>query len=240
MKDAGARGDVALVAENVGFGYDDRELIAGVSFEVRRGEIFVIAAAAASGITTLLKLCAGLLEPREGTVELFGRMARHPAVGFVFQRWGLLSNLSAFENVALPLRYHTRLSKTEISRRVEEALARAGVTEMAAQRPSEMSPSVVKRVQLARALVTEPDVLFLDMLTEGLDEAGGRGLWGLVEQARQQHGMTVVAGVHVIGCECNAATRMAVLAGGRLIACGTLDELRRRQDPKVVSIVGAG
>jgi len=237
-KDADAQ--TVLAVESIGFGYGPEPIVSDVSFTVRKGETFAIAAAAGSGITTLLKLCAGLLEPQTGRVDLFaqGGNRDRAVIGFVFQRWGLLSNLSAFENVALPLLYHGPLSGRDMMQRVHEGLAAVDVVDLSMCRPGEMSPSMVKRVQLARALVTEPEVLFLDTLDDGLDEPSIRRLRQLVDEARQRTGMTVIEGVHTVGHAGASPERVAVLSRGKIVACGAPDELRRSSTPEVSGVLG--
>jgi len=175
----------AIRLESVSFAYDDAEVIRSADLTVDRGEVVCVTGVSGCGKTTLLKLAAGLLVPDEGEVTLNLPLLKEdgtPNLVFVFQRGGLLSNMTAAQNLALPLLYHTSLSYGEIRERIDEALRRVGASNAAQLRPDEMTLSSRKRVALALAFLLKPSVLFLDEPCLGLDTKDVEHVCSLVRE----------------------------------------------------------
>ena len=187
-------------------GGGDLFAIGGVSLEVSRGEFLVILGRSGSGKTTLLNLLGGLDRPTSGAVLFEGQdittmseagateFRRH-RVGLVFQSYGLLPLLSAYENVELPLRING-IPRRERRHRAEETLERVGLTLRARHRPYELSGGEQQRVAIARALATGPSVLLADEPTGDLDTATGLNIANLLKEVAREQGITVVAATH--------------------------------------------
>ncbi|GBD11342.1 putative ABC transporter ATP-binding protein YknY [bacterium HR23] len=199
--------------------------VRGVDLEVRQGEFLALMGRSGSGKTTLLNILAGLDRPTRGQVLLDGQdltrvserelvEVRRKKVGFVFQFYGLLPLLSAYENVELPLRVNG-VPAGERRRRSIEALEKVGLAHRAHHRPYELSGGEQQRVAIARALVTRPLVVFADEPTGELDTATGMQIAGLLREMAQREGITVVTATHdpvVAGM----ADRVVVLVDGAL------------------------
>jgi len=209
------------------FGSGSREVhaCAGVSLEAEPGELLVVRGPSGSGKTTLLNMLGGLDQPTSGTVHLDGdelsamdeddlvEVRRH-RIGFVFQSFGLLSVLSAAENVEVPLRL-ARTDPVERDERVRDLLEQVGLAEHAEQRPHELSGGQQQRVAIARALACEPDVLIADEPTGQLDSQTGRSVLQLIRGLVRDRGLTAVVATHD-PLVTEEADRVLTLRDGRL------------------------
>src|SRR5262245_19593331 len=175
-----APADVPLVQlRDVRKFFGSHEVLRGVGLDLRRGTILAVMGGSGAGKTVLLRIANGLIQPEAGAVSLFGtridRMREEAMLplrrrtGFVFQGAALFDSLSVFENVAFPLREHTAMSLGEITDRVHRFLELVGLPGTDDLLPSELSGGMKKRVGIARALVMEPEVVFFDEPTAGLD-----------------------------------------------------------------------
>jgi phospholipid/cholesterol/gamma-HCH transport system ATP-binding protein len=203
-----------------------------INLDVERGQILGLVGGSGSGKTTLLREIVGLLQPRQGTIRLFGqsvfdadpllRKNLRRRFGMLFQQGALFSALSVFDNIAFPLRELHRLDEAMIRDLVFMKLA---MVELEPQHgrlmPAELSGGMVKRVALARALALEPDLLILDEPTAGLDPDRSAGFVRLIRMLQQELGFTVVMVTHDIDTLAGLSTHIAVLAEQRIIACGT-------------------
>ncbi|MBD3391171.1 MAG: ATP-binding cassette domain-containing protein, partial [Chitinivibrionales bacterium] len=166
------------------------------------GEMVAVTGHSGNGLSTLLELCAGLAEPLAGRVLWQGedlwrtsparRSMLRRRVGHVFQRHALISNLTAFENIALPLRYHTEMTNWEIAERVEEQLRAAGIPHVRDRRPEQLSTDQARWVAIARALVVEPELLFLDEPSAGVDPVTAHTIVRKIHDIRRAGGATIV------------------------------------------------
>ena len=207
-----------------------------VSLVVVRGEIFAIAGGNGSGKSTLLREIVGLLAPTAGMIRLFGRDSReleapdrrplHRRFGVMFQGGALFSSLTLAENVAVPLREHTQLSPGLIREIVALKIALVGLPQDSTVKyPSELSGGMRRRAALARAIVMDPELLFLDEPTAGLDPMISDGFDELLLHLKRLLGFTVVMVTHDLDTLWRLADRVAVLGGGRVLGLGTMDEL---------------
>jgi phospholipid/cholesterol/gamma-HCH transport system ATP-binding protein len=207
-----------------------------LDLRVHAGEVLAIIGGSGSGKTTLLRLMLGLEVPSEGEVRLFGQVlgrcemqdlerVRH-RWGVLFQQGALFSALTVFQNVALPLRELKTVPRELIPQLVMLKLQQVGLKEAdAAKMPSELSGGMIKRVSLARALILDPQVLFLDEPTAGLDPASSKQFVSLVQALRREMNLTVVMVTHDVDTLFAVADRVAVLADQRLVAVGPLSEV---------------
>ena len=213
-----------------------------LSLTVRAGEVLALIGGSGSGKTTLLRLMLGLQVPTAGTVRVFGHVLGACAArdleqvrhrwGVLFQQGALFSALSVFDNIALPLRELKALPRALIAELVMHKLAQVGLAaEDALKMPAELSGGMIKRVALARALIMDPQLLFLDEPTAGLDPASSKQFVQLILGLRAEMALTVVMVTHDVDTLFALADRVAVLAERRLVALGTLAEVARQDHP---------
>ena len=227
---AGNDGNAALVTEAVSrdFGQGDSAVRAvdGVSLSIGSGEFVALVGRSGSGKTTLLNLLAGLDRPSDGKVWFEGReisqlpdkelvKLRRERLGFVFQSFGLIPLLSAFENVELPL-HISGASWRERRRKANEALDMVGLTGRVGHRPYELSGGEQQRVAIARALVAGPAVLFADEPTGELDSVTAQTIGGIMREIGASRGVTVVTATHDLMLA-DMADRRLQMADGRII-----------------------
>jgi phospholipid/cholesterol/gamma-HCH transport system ATP-binding protein len=234
-----------LTVEDIRVTYGEQTVLDGVSFDVSEGEIFVIMGPSGCGKTTLLKSVVGLLEPDGGRVSFDGRDLADPGeenafrrrMGMVFQQGALLNSVSLFENVALPLREHTDLPEWMIERVVEMKLAQVGLLEARYRMPMELSGGMKKRGGIARALALEPEILFFDEPTGGLDPVTADGIDNLVLTLRDQLRVTMIVVTHELASIFKIADRILMIRDGRIATLGTPDEVRADGDAGVTRFI---
>jgi phospholipid/cholesterol/gamma-HCH transport system ATP-binding protein len=215
-----------------------------VSLTVQRGEVFAIAGGNGCGKSTLMREIIGLQEPTSGVVRLFGIESRqlgegahqevHRRFGVMYQQGALFSSLTLAENVAAPLKEHTKLAPDVIHDIVALKIASVGLPpDSAAKYPNELSGGMRRRAALARAIVMDPELLFLDEPTAGLDPIIAAGFDELVLQLKALLGLTVVMVTHDLDSLWRIADRVAVLGNGLVLGVGTMSELSRSDDPLI-------
>lgn len=217
-----------------------------VSLTVVRGEVFAIAGGNGCGKSTLLREIIGLLAPTTGTIRLLGTDSRQLTqsngsplqrrFGVMFQHGALFSSMTLAENVAVPLREHTPLSAEAIRDIVALKIALVGLPpDSAIKFPSELSGGMRRRAALARAIVMDPELLFLDEPTAGLDPMIAAGFDDLVLELKRLLGLTIVMVTHDLDSLWRIADRAAVLGEGQVLGLGTMDALARSDDPVIRS-----
>ncbi len=213
-----------------------------IDLDVRGGEILTLIGGSGSGKTTLLRTLIGLRRPSAGSVRVLGRdlLSCPPAEqralranwGVVFQGGALFSALSLFDNVALPLREQRFLDEAVVAEVVMLKLGLVGLAPSdAVKLPSELSGGMVKRAALARAIALDPELLFLDEPTAGLDPVSAAAFQALIRELRRELGLTVVMVTHDLDTLTTLSDRVAVLADQRLIALAPLEEVLRTDHP---------
>ena len=215
-----------------------------INLTIRQGEIFAIAGGNGSGKTTLLREIIGLQAPAEGTIRLFGqdvpgleeRGAQDVCrrFGVMFQEGALFSSLTLAENVAVPLKEHTDIPQELICDIVALKIAAVGLPmDSAGKYPSELSGGMRRRAALARAIVMDPELLFLDEPTAGLDPVIAAGFDELVLHLKAVLGLTVVMVTHDLDSLWRIADRVAILGNGTILDVGTMKELAGSTDPLI-------
>ena len=219
-----------------------------LDLEVRRAEIFALVGGSGSGKSTLLREMILLQQPDAGAIKVLGadlraldeNQAHEEALalrrrwGVMFQHGGLFGSLNVLENVGLPLREHTALDDALIDDIAALKIALTGLKpETAAQYPAELSGGMLKRASLARALALDPELLFLDEPTAGLDPASAGGVDELVLKLRDLFGLTIVMITHDLDLLWQVADRVAVLGEGKVQAIGSMQELSGSELPLV-------
>ena len=224
--------------------FGDHVVHKSIDLEVRRAEIFALIGGSGSGKSTLLREMILLQQPNEGSIRVLGvdlekitdaaALALRQRWGVLFQHGGLFGSLTVLENVGLPLREHTGLSNSLINEIAAWKIAMAGLKpEVGAQYPSELSGGMMKRAALARALALDPELLFLDEPTAGLDPASAAGVDELVLKLRDLFGLTIVMITHDLDLLWQVADRVAVLGEGRVQGIGSMPELSRMAQPAI-------
>ena len=232
----GARRPVVEVRE-VWKAFDDKPVLQGISLTLEKGTTLAVMGGSGSGKTVLLRTIDGLLAPDAGEVWLFDTridqlreeqlLPLRRRAGYVFQGAALFDSVSVFENVAFPLREHTRLSEGEITDRVHRFLALVGLPGTDDLLPGELSGGMRKRVGIARTLVLEPEVVFFDEPTAGLDPTNARLVGELISELRKGVCDTAIVVTHDIEFADMVADRMAILHQGRFAGEGTPAEIHR-------------
>ena len=223
--------------------FEHHEVLRGVSIALAKGTTLAVMGGSGAGKTVFLRIADGLIRPDAGDVLLFGtrieRMREEAMLplrrraGFVFQGAALFDSLSVFENVAYPLREHTRSSEGEIADRVHRFLSLVGLPGTDDLLPAELSGGMRKRVGIARALVMEPEVVFFDEPTAGLDPTNGRLVAELIAELRTGVCDTAIVVTHDIEFADLVADRMAILHQGRFADVGSPAEIHRSANPDV-------
>lgn len=238
--------DEILSVRDLSIGFGERTVIDSVSFAVRRGEIFVIMGPSGCGKTTLLKAITGLIPKSGGEVAFHGRPLETPddfadfrrRLGMVFQQGALLNSVSLEDNVALPLREHERLPEWMVRNVVRMKLAQVGLLSARRRMPMELSGGMRKRAGIARAIALEPELLFFDEPSGGLDPVTADGIDNLVLALREHLGVTVIAVSHELASIFKIADRVMMLAEGRIAAVGSRREMQAIEDPLVADFIG--
>jgi phospholipid/cholesterol/gamma-HCH transport system ATP-binding protein len=218
----------------------------GVDLCVRSGEVMALIGESGGGKSTLLRLLLGLGQPSQGEVRLFGVPLqacssdeledKRRRSGVLFQQGALFSALSVYDNVALPLRELQALPEEVVRELVLLKLALVEIdADSSGKLPAQLSGGMIKRVALARALALDPELLFLDEPTAGLDPERSMGFVQLIERLRRELRLTVVMVTHDVDTLIALADRVAVLADQRLITVGPLSEVVRYPHPFVRS-----
>jgi phospholipid/cholesterol/gamma-HCH transport system ATP-binding protein len=233
-----------IEAIDVEKGFETTPVLKGVSLELQKGETLVVMGGSGSGKTVLLRLIAGLLSPDAGQIRVFGEniealseeelLPIRRRLGYVFQGAALFDSLSVYENVAYPLREHTRLSEGEIRQRVTHFLSLVGLDDgVLGLLPAELSGGMRKRVGIARALVSEPEAMLYDEPTAGLDPTNSKLVTELIVQMREGVCDSSIVVTHDLELARSVADRVAILINGRFAATGPPAEVTASNNPAV-------
>jgi phospholipid/cholesterol/gamma-HCH transport system ATP-binding protein len=218
-----------------------RNVIDEMDLQIRQGEVFVILGRSGAGKSVTLKLMVGLMKPDSGDVFVQGqRITGLPErdirkvrlkFGFVFQFGALINWLSAYENIALPLREHLRLSSDEIRKRVEHKLELVALSGEGAKMPAELSGGMKKRVGIARALILEPLTILYDEPTTGLDPVRSNSIQEVIIDMNRRLSVTSVVVTHELHVAYRIAHRIGFLSHGKIVEVGTPAEIQASKNP---------
>jgi phospholipid/cholesterol/gamma-HCH transport system ATP-binding protein len=231
---------VEVVSVRLAFG--DRRVFDGLSCRFSHAKISVILGASGVGKSTLLRIIGGLQRPDYGDVWIgeqeISRLSERQMqrvrsrLGMMFQGGALLDSMTVFDNVALPLREHTRLSKREISDRVHAQFDAVGLKRVDALLPGQLSGGMKKRAALARAMITEPEILLIDEPFSGLDPLAVRLIEALLVEVNRTKGLTMILTNHHIGSTVRMADEVVFLIDGASIH-GSVKEIKESIDPRL-------
>jgi phospholipid/cholesterol/gamma-HCH transport system ATP-binding protein len=229
--------------EHVFKSFDEKKVLADVSFQIAAGQSFCLLGRSGAGKSVTLRLMIRLLTPDCGAVFIKGTniaeanshtlndLRRH--MGFLFQDAALFDSLSVAENVAFPLRRHTRKSEKEIRDVVREKLRHVELEKEGDSMPAQLSGGMRKRAGLARALALDPEILLVDEPSSGLDRITASEIYGLLRGLKEKKKVTIVMVTHDPAGARAFADRFAVLDHGAIVACGTVDEVENSQNSLV-------
>jgi phospholipid/cholesterol/gamma-HCH transport system ATP-binding protein len=229
--------------------FDDHVVLDGLDLDLHTGLTTVICGQSGSGKSVLLKLMNGLLLPDEGTVELFGQDTRslgvrqlielRKRVSMMFQSYALMDSFTVHENIAFPIYENTSMRWKEISPLVRELLELLDLADAGNKMPSELSGGMKKRVSLARAVVSNPEVVLFDEPTTGLDPVMIEFVDDMIVKTRERYGITSVVISHDMTSTLRLADRIAMLDGGKIVAYGSVDEVLK-SDADIVKVFFEG
>jgi phospholipid/cholesterol/gamma-HCH transport system ATP-binding protein len=234
-----------LLIEMIGVekAFGSNRVLRGVDVGIRRGEILTLLGGSGSGKSVMLKHMVGLLRPDRGTIRIDGRdvtelrergwVDLRKRIAYVFQGAALFDSLTVLENVAYGLREHLSLSESEIKGRVADCLASVGLEGVEERMPAELSGGMRKRVAVARGIALEPEAMLYDEPTTGLDPANSKRVGQLIERLRQTLQVTSVIVTHDLDLCFSISDRVALLGEGRIMAIGSVDEVRSSTLPEV-------
>jgi len=220
--------------------FNGQKVLDNVSVEIKANEIFVLLGESGTGKSVLLKHMMGLLKPDAGNIfidsvditKLSERklLQIRKSIGFLFQEGALYDFMNVFENVAFPLKEHTRLKQGDILEKVQSVLRDIDLDGIERKFPSELSGGMKKRVALARSIILDSKILFCDEPTSGLDPIRSRDISDLIRDVSKRMGCSTVVTSHDIKNAFRIADRVALIHKGKIIAVGTQEELESSED----------
>jgi len=229
--------------DNVYKSFGGANVLDGLSFEIEPREIFVILGPSGTGKSVTLKHMVRLLTPDSGDITVKGDCVNaatgrdleriRERFGYLFQGGALLAWMNVADNIALPLRERTRMTEGEIRRRVAEVLEMVEMGGDGEKRPSEISGGMKKRAGLARAIVTNPEIVLYDEPTSGLDPVTSRTIDALIDRLRKEINITSVVVTHDLHSALTIGSRIAMLHKGRVIELSTPTDFIRSGHPEV-------
>ena len=235
--------DPVVATRDLRVRFGDREVLHGLTFEVRRGETLVVIGGSGSGKSTMLRTLVGLEKPSSGEVRIKGvdlstanareLDAIRKRIGLAFQGGALIGSLSVGGNIALPLLEHTTLERSTIDVMVRIKLEQVGLSGFEHYSPSQLSGGMRKRAAFARAMALDPEILFFDEPSAGLDPITAAGIDDLILSLKKAYGLTMVVVTHELASAFLIADRMVLIDHGSIAAMGPVEEVRNSKDPRV-------
>ncbi|HKW65165.1 MAG TPA: ABC transporter ATP-binding protein [Candidatus Acidoferrum sp.] len=235
--------EAMISLRNLRVSYGDREILHGIDFDVERGETLVILGGSGSGKSTLLRTLVGLEKPSSGEIWLRGKNLAsisdaemdeiRKKIGMSFQGGALFGSMTVGENVALPLREHTKLEDSTIEIILRLKLDQVGLAGFENYMPSQLSGGMKKRAAVARALAMDPEILFFDEPSAGLDPIIAAGVDQLILELKKAFHMTIIVVTHELASAFLIADRMVLIDKGNVVAISTVEEMRASTHPRV-------
>ena len=225
-----------IVIRDLKISFGDLHVLRGVDLDLYQGENLVVLGRSGTGKSVLIKIIAGLLEPDEGSVNVLGEDvdklnkreldALRLKLGFSFQNSALYDSMTVRENLEFPLIRNVRnLSRSDIDKAVEEALADVGLSQTINQMPSQLSGGQRKRIGIARTLILKPEIMLYDEPTAGLDPITSNEINNLINEVQERHNTSSIIITHDLTCAKTVGDRIAMLLDGRFERQGTFEEV---------------
>src|SRR6202171_1042128 len=240
---AATQPEAMISLRNLRVSYGEREILHGISFDVMHGETLVILGGSGSGKSTLLRTLVGLERPASGQIWIKGKNIAaisvaemdeiRKKIGMSFQGGALFGSMTVGENVALPFRVHTQLEDPPIDMMLRLKREQVGLEGFEYYMPSQLSGGMKKRAAVARALAMDPEILFFDEPSAGLDPIIAAGIDQLILELKQAFRMTIIVVTHELASAYLIADRMVLIDKGNIVAIGTTEEMRASTQPRV-------
>jgi phospholipid/cholesterol/gamma-HCH transport system ATP-binding protein len=238
---------MSLKLQGVEVAFGEQVVLKNINVEIPRGEVLVLMGPSGQGKTTLLKTMSGLVTPRNGKVFIneqdWSTLGGNPRfetlkkLGMLFQKNALFDSLTCGENIAFPLRETTELNSAEIQTKVDVFLEAVGITHAKFLYPDEISGGMQKRLGIARALALNPEIIFYDDPTAGLDPITSRKIVELILDLQKKNKSTVVAITNDVNRAYQLAHRMALVVDQEVVITGTPEETKKHPDPRVQQFI---
>jgi phospholipid/cholesterol/gamma-HCH transport system ATP-binding protein len=236
-----SNGEYMIEVEDVHKAFEGNQVLDGVSCQIPAGKISVVMGPSGTGKSVLLRHVVGLLLPDKGDVRVAGKsvpslnedelLELRRNVGMLFQDGALFSSMNLYDNVAFPLRQHTKKSESEVKEIVMARLEEVGLGEAVSKMPNELSGGMRKRAGFARALVLEPEILLFDEPDSGLDPVRTALLCDLIREIQRKYKSTGVVISHDIKSCFNIGDHIILLYGGKVVDQGSKEELQQSKNP---------
>ena len=227
---------IKVVNLKVAFG--EKVVLENLNLSVEKGESLVLVGSSGCGKTVLIKTIIGLIEPEEGEIFIYGKdivklplkdiMKIRSKIGMVFQNSALFDSLNIWQNVGFYYLYHSKKSKEEIKEMAIKALETVELKNVENLMPEQLSGGMKKRVSIARALISKPDILFYDEPTTGLDPITSENITSLMKKIHSQYGTTDITVTHDIKLARAISDRIGLVENGRIVEIGSFDYLREK------------
>jgi phospholipid/cholesterol/gamma-HCH transport system ATP-binding protein len=235
--------DPVIAANDLRVRFGEREILHGLTFEVRQNETLVVIGGSGSGKSTLLRTLVGLERPSSGQVRIKGTdIATAPnrvmddirkRIGLAFQGGALIGSLTVGENIALPLLEHTTLAPNTIEVMVRIKLEQVGLSGFEHHNPSQLSGGMKKRAAFARAMALDPEILFFDEPSAGLDPITAAGIDDLILSLKKAYALSMVVVTHELASAFLIADRLILIDRGNVAAMGPVEEVTNSRHPRV-------
>jgi phospholipid/cholesterol/gamma-HCH transport system ATP-binding protein len=235
--------DPIISATDLRVSYGDREVLHGLTFDVRHGETLVVIGGSGSGKSTMLRTLVGLEKPSSGQVRIKGvditkasareMDAIRKRIGLAFQGGALIGSMDVGANIALPLLEHTTLEPSTIEVMVRIRLEQVGLSGFEHYSPSQLSGGMRKRAAFARAMALDPEILFFDEPSAGLDPITAAGIDDLIVSLKKAYALSMVVVTHELASAFLIADRIILIDDGKIAAMGPAEDVRNSQHPRV-------
>jgi phospholipid/cholesterol/gamma-HCH transport system ATP-binding protein len=236
-----------IEVDNLHKSFDGLQVLRGASFHVAKGELLALIGRSGYGKSVLLKHVAGLIRPDRGRVLIDGNdlgilkgkelEEMRSRFGFLFQNGALFDSLTIFENVAFPLKEKTKLRDHEIKKRVLSILDEVGLSGAENKYPAQISGGMVRRAALARSLVRNPEIMFFDEPTTGLDPIIGHAILNLIDSCHKRFGFTGILVTHEIPRAFEIVQKVAMLHEGAILIVASSQAILSSRDPIVQQFI---
>jgi phospholipid/cholesterol/gamma-HCH transport system ATP-binding protein len=237
------KSDISVSLQSIALSYGPKIVLSDCSLDCKRGEVTTVIGLSGAGKSTILRLVNGLRQPSAGHVfvngvDIVGLSERQlngirVKMGFAFQASALFDSMTVFENVSFPLYEHTKLSRSEVRKRVEETLENIGLSDVSERLPAELSGGMQKRVGFARAIVNEPEIILFDEPTTGLDPIMTNVITDTIKSIQKRMRPTSIVVMHDLPSVYAISDNIAMLFEGTIIEATSAAEFRRSQNPIV-------
>ena len=238
------KSDTVIAIDSLYKSFDDLKVLNGIDLKLHRRENLTVLGKSGSGKSVLLKIIVGLLKPDNGEVIVLGQQVNRLGttelnvvrlrIGFSFQSSALYDSMNVFQNLAFPLTMNFKnITKNEVQASVEEVLGAVALSDKMFQMPAELSGGQRKRIGIARALITKPEIMLYDEPTSGLDPITSVEIIELINEVQRRYNTSSIIITHDLTCAKNTGNRIAMLDDGKFLKVGTFNEVFDSEDERI-------